>query len=293
MRQDIAREPSEFGRKRRGRLGHLSPEIVLTSDQGQITLRQLEILRAVSRERSQNRAAATLGISAAVFNRQLKELEKRAKCVLVATTRRGSELTAEGRQLLRILEALARRMERTQNLTVGCTPVSQQIVERVSSRLTSRGITPRIIVADDETNIYMSQSGLIDIVFLDDPQYAFEFPKEGKVHEVTTDLLIHCRRGRNYGWLNSGPQRLGFESLRQAGEEFEIKGTVFSIEELIGSRLSFFVSKLLLSGRRLELPGGTESGRIPYSILAVETTDHEDLKGFFECMAPTQHYPIG
>lgn len=60
MRREISKEPSES--KERwigGKAGKLVPEVVLVSDKGQITPRQLEILKAISEERSQNRAAAS------------------------------------------------------------------------------------------------------------------------------------------------------------------------------------------------------------------------------------------
>lgn len=294
MRQGIAGEPSESGAKpKRSGIGHLIPEIVLRTEEGQITLRQLEILKSVSLERSQNRAAAKLNISTAVFNRQLKELERKAKTKLVKTTRRGSELTPEGRQLLRVLDAMCKRMTRQKELTIGCTSVSQAIVERICSKLVLKGVKVRSIVADDGTNVLMSSSGLLDIIFLDDPLFAYEYPKENRVHEVTKDFLIHCDRGNQYAVLTSGPQRIGFDVLKQDKKRFEIKATVFSPEELVKSKFSFFVSKTLMSNRKIDLPPGVKTSRIPYEIYAVETTDHADIRAFFDCMAPEQYYPIG
>lgn len=294
MKQGIAGEPSESGgRRKRGGIGHLIPEIVLTTEEGQITLRQIELLKAVSTERSQNRAAKKLGISTAVLNRQISELEKRAGTKLLNATKRGSELTTEGEQLLRVLGALNRRMTRQKELTVGCTSVSQAIAERVCSKLTLKGKRVRLIVADDETNISMSMSGELDIVFVDDPRFAYEYPKEGRVHEVTKDFLIQCDRGEGYAVLTSGPQRIGFDQLKQEGRPFKVKTTVFSPEELIASKLSFFVSKMLLMDRKIELPQNVKQKRIPYTIYAIETTDHADIASFFECMAPEQYYPIG
>ena len=294
MKNIIGNEPSESGeKKKKGGIGHLVPEIVLTSDEGQITLRQIEGLRTIAQERSQNRAAAKLKISAAVLNRQLKELERKAKSRLVKTTKRGSELTAEGRQLLRILDAICKRMARPPELTIGCTPVSQAIVERVCSKLAQKNIKSRLVISDDGTNIAMSSAGLLDIIFLDDPQFAYDFPKENRVHEVTKDFLIHFDRGKMFAKLNSGPQRIGFDLLRQEGKEFEIISNAFSPEDLIGSKFSFFVSKMLLTNRRLEIPQSSRTSRIPYEIYAVETTDHANIHDFFECMAPQQYYPIG
>lgn len=269
------------------------PEIVLTTEEGQITLRQLELLKAVSNERSQNRAAEKLGISTAVLNRQIRELESRAGTKLVNTSRRGSELTVDGRQLLRVLDALNRRMTRQKELTVGCTSVSQAIAERVCSKLVLKGKKVRLIVTDDETNISMSVSGLLDVVFVDDPRFAYEYPKEGRVHEVTKDFLLMVDRGEGYAVLTSGPQRIGFDVLRQEGKPFRIKATVFSPEELVASRHSFFVSKMLLNDRKIELPQSAKVRRIPYTIYAIETTDHADIAAFFDCMAPEQYYPIG
>jgi molybdenum-dependent DNA-binding transcriptional regulator ModE len=294
MKQGIAGEPSESGAKtKRSGINNLIPEIILRTDEGHITLRQLDILRAVSMERSQNRAAAKLKISTAVLNRQLKELERRAKTNLVKTTRRGSELTPEGKQLLRVLDAMCKRMTRQKELTVGCTSVSQAIAERICSKLVLKKINIRLIVADDETNVSMSSAGLLDIIFLDDPLFAYEYPKEGRVHEVTKDFLIHCSRGESYAVLTSGPQRIGFDVLRQGKKRFEIKATVFSPEELVKSKYSFFVSKMLLSNRKLEIPANAKIERIPYTIYAVETTDHADIRAFFDCMAPEQYYPVG
>jgi len=290
----ISREPSESGERRRtSRMGSLVPEIVLVSDERQITLRQLEILKAVSAERSQNRAAKRLGISAAVLNKQLRELEKRAKTRLVNTGVRGSQLTPEGRQLLRVLEILSNRMNRPEQLMIGCTQVTQSLVERLSGKLAERGIVTSVIVGDDETNMNMGSGGLLDIVFLDDPIFAYEYPKEGKVHEVTKDLLLHVDRGKQYIRLSSGPQRIGFDSLRADGIDHDIMKTVYDPAEAVRSRFSFFVSKMLLTNRRLKTPQNAEIRNIPYTIYAIETTDHADIAKFFDHMAPMQYYPIG
>ncbi|MEM4263010.1 MAG: LysR family transcriptional regulator, partial [Thermoplasmata archaeon] len=239
------------------------------------------------------RAAKKLKISTAVLNRQLKEMEKRAGCALLSSTKRGSKLTKEGSQLLRVLDAMCMRISRSQELIIGCTPISQPMVERVCSKLAQRGIHSRILVSDDETNISMSASGLIDIIFLDDPQFAYDFPKENRVHEVAEDILVHCDRGRKYARLTTGPQRLGFEALEQSGKDYEIKATFFSPEEAVNSKLSFFISSTLATSRKIEMPSDARKERIPYSILAVETTDHEHIRDFFECMTPQQFYPIG
>ncbi|MDH4123716.1 MAG: LysR family transcriptional regulator [Thermoplasmata archaeon] len=279
--------------KKKGGIGHLVPDIILVSDRGQITLRQLEILRAVSQERSQNMAAARLNISTAVLNKQLKDLERKANAHLVSSTKRGSQLTQEGKQLLRILDAMCKRITRAHELTIGCTPVSQAIVERASSRLAQKGIRTRLVVSDDDTNISMSASGMTDIIFLDDPQFAYDFPKENRVHEVTKDFLLHCERGKNYARLNSGPQRIGYEMLDQDGTEYYIRANYSSPEEIVSSKFSFFISKILLTSRRLELPSNAKLVRIPYAIYAVETTEHAHIRDFFECMSPAQFYPIG
>jgi len=293
MKTGIGGEPSESsGRQRRG-IGNLVPEIVLTSDRGQITLRQLEVLRTIAQEGSQNRAAKRMKISTAVLNKQLKEMERKANSRLVAATKRGSELTLEGKQLLRVLDAMCKRIARSSELTIGCTPVSQSIVERICSKLAQKEIRSRLIVSDDKTNVAMSSSGLTDIIFLDDPQFAYDFPKENRVHEVMKDFLIHCERGKNYALLNSGPQRIGFESLDQERMDFQIKATLFSPEEAVGSKYSFFVSKILLTTRRINIPPNVKTSRIPYAIYAVETTEHADIHRFFECMAPQQFYPVG
>jgi len=294
MKRKISSEPSESGIKsKRSGINGLIPDIVLRTDEGQITLRQLDILRAISAERSQNRAAAKLRISTAVFNRQLRELERRAKTKLVTATKRGSGLTPEGKQLLRILDAMCKRMTRQKELTIGCTSVSQAIAERICSKLVLKKIKVRLIVSDDQTNISMSASGLLDIIFLDDPLFAYEYPKENRVHEVTKDFLIHCSRGDQYAVLTSGPQRIGFDLLKHDKRKFDIRATFFSPEELVKSRYSFFISKTLLSNRKLDLPAEAEISRIPYEIYAVETTDHADIRTFFDCMAPEQYYPIG
>lgn len=293
MKTGISSEPSESSVKHRKGIGSLIPEIVLISDRGQITLKQLEILRTISIERSQNKAAKRLKISTAVLNKQLKEMERKANGKLVSSTKRGSQLTNDGKQLLRVLDAMCKRINRSSDLTIGCTPISQSIVERVCSRLAQKSIKSRLIVADDETNISMSVSGLTDIVFLDDPQFAYDFPKENRVHEVAIDYLVHCERGRQYVRLNSGPQRIGFELLDQEGRDYDIKATFFSPEEAVNSKFSFFASKTLLTSRRIEIPPSVKTSRIPFSIYAVETTEHVNVRDFFECMTPQQFYPIG
>lgn len=290
----LSREPSESGERfQRSRLENLVPEIVLVSDRGTITLRQLEVLRAIYAKRSQNRAAESLGITAAVLNKQLKELERKAKAKLVKSSARGSELTPEGMQVIRVLDTLTSRMSRTGDLVVGCTRITQDTVERISESLFGKGYEIRIIVADDETNFSLASGGLLDIIFVDDPIYAYEFPRENRVHEVTRDFLVHCDRGQRYARVNSGPQRLGFDTLRDDNVEFEVCAVAYSAAEALGSGHSFFASRLLLDLEKVEIPADSRGVRIPYTVHAIEITNHRNIKEFFDQMAPRQYYPIG
>jgi len=70
------------------------------------TLRQIEVMIALSRHNSMTRAAAELGITAAAVSRMTKRFESNLGISLFAESAKRSVLLAEGREVIAHLEPL-------------------------------------------------------------------------------------------------------------------------------------------------------------------------------------------
>jgi DNA-binding transcriptional LysR family regulator len=151
----------------------LEPSIALKIGRATLTIRQLEVLRAIYEEGSQNRAAARLGIATAVLNRYLAHIESKVGTSLSAATPRGTTLNEEGERITLEYIALSRRMATAKGTVIGGTMVTE---EMLLNTLTNADPDREcdLIISDDRRNLQDFRAGLMDIVVLDDPLYLFD-----------------------------------------------------------------------------------------------------------------------
>jgi len=253
----------------------VEPSVSLMINGKAVTSRQLDVLVAVDEEGSQNRAAERLGISTPVLHRYLGQLEERAGTPLTETTRRGTTLTREGRALVREFMALKGRARSGESVTVGCTIITEELLLSVLSRMDSGGDYD-LIISDDARNLKDFRAGLMDLVVLDDPLYAYEF-EEATWVEVAEDHLVHVQKGDNYMRFMYGAQRIGFRHLDVMGIDYNIIGTTRSLTDLVRSGLSFFINHSYVARKGIRLKSSTSTQMLKHKIMAMLSEESPEV----------------
>lgn len=225
------------------------------------------MLEAISEEGSQNRAAERLGISTPVLHRYLTNLESEVEEALVQTTMRGTKLTEEGKAVVREFSSLRKRAEKRESMVIGCTIITQELLNSVLSQL-DRATEYDLIISDDERNLNDFKAGLMDLVILDDPLYVYEY-RGPTWEEIGEDYLIHVDKGSQYMRFKYGAQRIGFKHLTAKGQDFSIEGEVRSIPFLQKSNLSFFLNHSIAARRGMSLKSATSPDMLRHKIIAM------------------------
>jgi DNA-binding transcriptional LysR family regulator len=245
----------------------LEPAVTLKVGEATLTTRQLEVLRAVYEEGSQNRAAARMGIAVPVLNRYLGQIEAKAGAGLMTATPRGTTLNEEGERIALEYIALSRRVASARGTVVGGTLITEEMLLSVLTSADPEGEWD-LIVSDDQRNLKDFRAGLMDVVVLDDPLNLFDL--EGvSWQEVTSDRLLHVDRGPRYAGFRYGAQRIGFRHLESAGSSYAVVRTYRSPELMAASGLSYFINESLALRRGLKVRSDTDPDKLVHQINAV------------------------
>jgi len=245
----------------------IEPSVSLRIGGRHLTTRQLEVLSAIHREGSQNRAAARLGISTSVLHRYVSQMEGKVGRPLVVTSPAGSELNELGLRIAMEYEALEARMGRGTSMVVGGTIVTEELLLNALSKMDREGLC-ELIISDDARNLKDFQAGMMDLMVVDDPLYLYDL-EDVIWQEVATDRLLHVDNGPKYGRFMYGAQRIGFRHLELTGSRYEVEGAYRSLSALQRSGLSFFVNESLALRKRLDLRSATDPSLLEHRINAV------------------------
>lgn len=251
------------------------PCITFSFAGGQVTEREIGALIAVAREGSQKDAAKALDISLPVLHRRLARAEKKVGEALVRTDNRGTVLSEAGRDLINAYDEFTRRTRPATNPVVACTPITRPRVHQALSRIERERRRVSVMVSDDETNVRLFIAGMVDLIVLDDPIFAYETFRDHLVKEVGTDSLLWMDRGEEFALFRYGPQRIGFEYLDEKGVPYNVVRFVSESDGLLDSRLSFFINESLSLRKGLTRRSINTKLITDYSILAVVHEDSE------------------
>ncbi len=243
------------------------PSISVEINGTALTPRQMEVILAVSEEKSQSRAAARLGISTPVLNRYVSQIEKKAGARLVETKATGSRLTEEGDRIVEEYLKLKNRLEKKDFLNVSGTPVSQELLMSALSAVDPEGKC-NLVISDDAKNLSDLKAGIADLIILDDPLYLFE-AEEFEWETIGEDRLLHENRGERYAYFRYGAQRIGFRYLEVKNIPHRIERTFSSVSALVDSGLSFFINESLALRRGLTIKSATSLEQLTHEITAV------------------------
>jgi len=245
----------------------LKPVVSLRVNGVALTPHQLDVLLAVYREGSQRRAAEKLELATPVVHRYLNQIERKVKARLLEASPIGTDLTEEGKKIALEYAALLERMKLGESIVVGCTIITEDLLLLVLSGLDSEAQYD-LIISDDERNLKDFKAGLMDVVVLDDPLYAYEM-EEGMFDEVGDDRMIHVEKGPSYLRFRYGAQRIGFRHLDATNVVYTIDGTVRSISPLLRSNKSYFINESLALKKGLKLMSATDPYLLTHKVLAL------------------------
>ena len=258
----------------------VAPRVILVTEEGEVTNRQLEALAAVRDRGSMKRAAASLGISTPVLHKYVKEVEARCGERVARSDSRGTKLTPFGSDLLAKVEALRLRAEDRDTIHVAGTLVSELCLLSAASALTQRGIECRVTISTDDENLRLMDEQRVDCVVVDDPLRAMELADRVEGVEIGPDMLLLRKSGKDFVRLAFGAQRLGFRYLQQEGVEYAVVRQVFEPALLDRTDLSYFVNRSLVRRGILSASNAREQDWSSHAIVALPCTEHADNDEF-------------
>jgi DNA-binding transcriptional LysR family regulator len=253
----------------------LEPRVALEVDGVALTSHQLEVIYAIFRTGSQRSAARSLGITTPVLNRYVRQIEAKTGLKLADSTPTGTVLTAAGESIAREFAALQARMAKSTSLVVGCTIITEDLLISSLSKVDPEG-KMELVISDDQRNLKDFRAGMMDVVVLDDPLYAFD-EGEALFDEIGFDRLLHIDRGPSYIRFLYGAQRIGFKHLEATGRTYRVERTERSLASLARSNLSFFVNESLAARKGLKLKSDTDPRLLRHEIIALYHEERPDV----------------
>ncbi|HUL38829.1 MAG TPA: LysR family transcriptional regulator [Methanomassiliicoccales archaeon] len=253
----------------------IEPAVSLKVNGVSLTPHQLEVLYEVYRQGSQRKAAEELGLAAPVVHRVLAQIESKAKARLLVADPSGTSLNEEGIKLAREYSALIERMRPGEAVVVGGTILTEDLLLSALSNLDQKARYD-LVISDDLRNLQELKAGLMDIVILDDPLYAYE--TEGvQFDEVAEDRLIYVDRGERHIRFRYGAQRIGFRHLEAIGRRYVIDRETRAAQQLLRSKRSFFINESLALRKGLKLTSDIDPNLLSHKILALFYEDKPHL----------------
>ncbi len=253
----------------------LNPVISLKVNGAGLTPHQLDVLLAVHQAGSQRKAGEKLGIATPVIHRYLAQMEAKVGVKLLNTSPLGTNLTAEGKQIVSEYSALLTRMKDDGATVVGGTIMTEDLLLSVLSRLDGEAKYD-LIIADDERNMKDFEAGMMDLVLLDDPLYAYEVD-DAQIEDIAEDRLIHVDKGPSYLKYRYGAQRIGFRHLDSIGADYSVDGITRYLPTLLRSNKSCFIAESLALKKGLKLISATDPNLLTYRILALFRGEKESV----------------
>lgn len=253
----------------------LKPVVSLRVNGAGLTPHQLDVLLAVHQEGSQRKAGQRLGLTTPVVHRYLAQMEAKVGVKLLKTSAQGTILSEQGKQIALEYSALLARMKDTGATVVGGTILTEDLLLSVLSRLDGEAKYD-LIIADDERNMKDFEAGLMDLVLLDDPLYAYDV-ENAQIEDIAEDRFIHLDKGASYVRYRYGAQRIGFRHLDSLALEYSIDGTSRYLPSLLRSNKSCFVPESLALKKGLKLSSATDPNLLAYRILALFRAEKESI----------------
>ncbi|MEM0448597.1 MAG: LysR family transcriptional regulator [Methanomassiliicoccales archaeon] len=253
----------------------IEPVISLRVNGRTLTPHQLEVLLEVHRQGSQRKAALALGLATPVVNKLLRQVQRKVGESILDTSPHGTELNEAGNTLALEFAAVSARMRVKDSVVVGGTLLTEEMLLTSLSRLDSKARYD-LIISDDQRNLKDFNAGLMDVVVLDDPLFAYEL-KGAKFEELATDRLLHIDKGEAHVFFRYGAQRIGYRHLETTGRKYSIEGTTRSLTHLLKSGKSFFINESFALRKGLRLASSIDPRFTEHRILALYRQEKPEI----------------
>ncbi|MDP3065852.1 MAG: LysR family transcriptional regulator [Methanobacteriaceae archaeon] len=238
----------------------IQAKLNLVVNENNFSYKLFETLKCVSKTFSQRKAARILGVSHAVLNRRIREVEDKLGFLLVERTGTGSGLTRDGMELLGEYEKLMERFREPEQPVICGGHISTGLMDNLCR---DYGLDISIYSTDDDSAIRMAEMGLVDILTLDDPVHAFmrdlNFSPLAYDHLVlvsSSGLLpetIEELEGSNFVEVPHSAQRLAWNTLDNLKIDYNITELCISPHMALrivkdGEDLYSFINRSLTPG---------------------------------------------
>jgi len=206
-----------------------NPKLSLFIHENILNYKFFEALDCVAQTWSQREASKKLGISHAVLNRRIKDVEDKLGFRLVEATGAGSKITEDGLEILQQYRKLINRLKKRETPVLCGGYISAGIMEALTMEY---GLDILIYQTDDESALYLADMDMIDILTLDDPVKAFmrdlDFIPVAYDHLVLvspieeTIININELEGKKFVEILGSSQRLAWNTLDNLNIDYEI-----------------------------------------------------------------------
>ncbi len=249
-----------------------------------LTYKQAEAVLTLFMKGTQRAAARSLGVSAPVLNRHLRQVEAKIGCPIMDCGPRGTILNELGEKIAREQLALQGKRKEREHLAVACTPLSEELLLQALNAADPKG-EAELVISEDRHNLTEFQAGMLDLVILDDPLYAYEL-EGGSWEELGKDRLVHVHRGNDYARYRFGPQRIGYRYLESMNTNYRVVRTYSSLAALTHSKYSYFVSESLMFRKGQLLHSATDPALLSYAILCLYRPGVPKVEELLRAMRP-------
>lgn len=249
-----------------------------------LTPKQAEAVLRLFLEGTQRAAARSLGVSAPVLNRHLRQVESKIGRPIMDCGPRGTVLNELGENIARKQLALQGKLRERLHLAVAGTPLTEEMLLQALNVADPQG-EAEVVISEDRHNVTEFQAGMLDLVVLDDPVYAYEL-EGGSWEEVGRDRLIHVRHGSDYARYRFGAQRLGYRHLESIGEQYRVIRTYSSLNALVRSNYSYFISESLLDRKGKRVQSATDPALLSHSLLCLYRPGRPKVEELLRALRP-------
>ncbi len=204
-----------------------------------LTEKQLNILKLISKTKSQNKTAEILKIPPSSVNIQIKRLEKKIGVKLTYSSTSGTILTEDAKNIIGYYDSMTKRILNKSFITCGyiCGELGKILFED-------------ILISSFNNILELYNMNLTNIIGIDDPYWSFRL---GEPIPVVYDHIVVAykkeRNLKNLVGIRYSPQRIVWNILKNDGVNFKITKTVknpFYAIDLIEEGYTLFLNESLV-----------------------------------------------
>ncbi len=214
----------------------LTPILNMEYNNKILTKKQLEILKLISKTKSQHKVAELLHIPPSSVNIQIKRLEKKLGIKLIYSSTSGTILTENAKRIVEKYNTIQNRI--SNESFVACGYICGEL---------GKILFDNILISSFDNILKLHDMNLTNIIGIDDPYWSFRL---GEPIPVVYDHIVVVykkeRNLKNLVGIRYSPQRIVWNILKNDGVNFKITKTVknpFYAIDLIEKKYTVFINE--------------------------------------------------